>query len=90
MRPTRKFPLTPPSDVHGPLGALQLEIRLDLRGHDKQLTSSSGSGSVIFSGKDWDAEAIWTAVQVLENDFECSREQLVRTLRRVIERLESE
>ncbi|MEZ5991308.1 MAG: hypothetical protein R3E76_03030 [Planctomycetota bacterium] len=89
MRPTRKFPLKPPSDLHGPLGALQLEIRVDLRENDEQLTTSTGSGSVIFSGKHWASEAIWTAVQVLENDFECSREEVLEALRMVAQRIDS-
>ena len=90
MRPTRKYPLTPPSDLHGPLGALQLEIRVDLRENDDLLTTSNGSGSVIFSGKHIESEALWTAVQVLENDFGSTREQVAEALRLVLERLQSE
>ena len=69
---------------------MQLEIRVDLRENDEKLTTSTGAGSVIFSGKHFESEALWTAVQVLENDFESSRDQVIDALQRIIERLQSE
>ncbi|MCB9933070.1 MAG: hypothetical protein H6841_06580 [Planctomycetes bacterium] len=89
-RPTRKYPYNPPSDLHGTLGALQLEVRVDLRHPDRELHTSSGSGSVIFSGGNWESEVIWTAVQILEHDLERDRKSITEALRRIADRLELE
>ena len=90
MRTVRKIPFNAPSDLHGHIGALQLEVRVDMRHANQGLTSSAGSGSVIFSGENWETDVLWTAVQVLENDFESSRDQVIDALQRIIERLQSE
>ena len=46
MRTIRKIPFNAPSDLHGQLGALQLELRVDMRHANEGLTSSAGAGRV--------------------------------------------
>jgi hypothetical protein len=89
MRTVRKIPFNAPSDLHGQLGALQLELRVDMRHANEGLTSSAGSGSIIFGGDSWEADVLWTAVQVLENDLGRDRASILAALRQIVDRLES-
>lgn len=87
-RTSRKSPLNPPSDLHGALGALQVEVRVDMRHSNNELHSSAGSGSVIFSGGNWESEVLWTAVQILEHDLARDRKAIAEALRNIASKLE--
>ncbi|MCA8916939.1 MAG: hypothetical protein KDB90_16220 [Planctomycetes bacterium] len=89
MRTVRKIPFNAPSDLHGHIGALQLEVRVDMRHANQGLTSSAGSGSVIFSGENWETDVLWTAVQVLEHDLGRDKDAIIAALGQIIDRLKS-
>jgi hypothetical protein len=90
MQKTRKLPYRTPSRLDEPLGAVEVHIEIEQRNSNGDITHKEGVGSAIFGNSAWELEVLWNAVQVLEQDFGISRDELQTAVRQVLQQLESD